>query len=201
MPVELRPARADLLLAQADPRRILPDLRRSRRSFIRSRRRRRHRRRQRLCTLRRQSCTHRRRRSCMHRRHRRHLRRSCTRRRRLCMHLRRQSCTRHRRHRLQPCARRRRQRRSRRLLLRSRAIRSRTSRNSAHPAAPKTKRAALWAARCMSGDWRRRLGGERGLGRCDHIGLERRVAIEADRGVGRGIGAGRLDQHLVADGE
>ena len=61
----------------------------------------------------------------------RRLRRSCTHRRRLCMHLRRQSCTRHRRHRLQPCARRLRQRRSRRLLLRNRATSRLRCRNSA----------------------------------------------------------------------
>src|SRR6266852_6003221 len=33
----------------------------------------------------------------------------------------------------------------------------------------------------------------------DVIGLQRRKAVEGDRGIGRGIGAGALDQHLVAD--
>src|SRR5262245_60480747 len=35
--------------------------------------------------------------------------------------------------------------------------------------------------------------------RSDVVGLQRREAVERHRGVGRGVGAGTLDQHLVAD--
>jgi hypothetical protein len=44
--------------------------------------------------------------------------------------------------------------------------------------------------------------GRRGEGgRSDHVLAQRRIAVEADRRIGRRIGAGRLDQHLVADGK
>src|ERR1700747_2285528 len=45
-----------------------------------------------------------------------------------------------------------------------------------------------------------RWGGRRRRG-SDHVLPQRWVAVEADRGIGRGIGAGRLDQDLVADRE
>ena len=35
----------------------------------------------------------------------------------------------------------------------------------------------------------------------DHVGSERLEAVEGDRRVGRRVGAGTLDQHLVADGQ
>src|SRR6187455_2353308 len=37
--------------------------------------------------------------------------------------------------------------------------------------------------------------------RSDHDLLQRRIAVEPDRRIRGRVGAGRLDQHLVADGE